>query len=1031
MNTDTPGLMLSGQFGSGYMPYEYDGIGNLPHLTEMTETALDVLDNDPDGFFLMVEGARIDHAGHSNLIYHNIYETIEFGNAVQAVLDWVDDPTNGSDWGNTLLVVTADHETGGLNVTADNGAGNLPTYSWSSTGHTGVNVPAYAKGAGAEQVTGVINNTEIYEISSAAPAQTSFTFAAIGDFGGDTATEGYVATMVAGWNPDFVVTTGDNYYTNAGGSGTGKYDEAIGKYYCSFLEGISTTGSNCPAGTAATNAFFPTLGNHDYSDAGDSTTASNYIAYFDLPGIPGNSSGNEYYYDFVQGPVHFFALNSNTQEDDGTSSSSAQAAWLQAQLAASTAPWKIVYFHHASYSTASAHGDTSYMQWPFDQWGVDVVLNGHDHTYERLEKNGVWYFVTGNSGWNLRTSDCYGRATAATSLFCYDDHYGAMRISATDSQLLLEELIVDDGANGANGGRLIDTLLLPENDSDTLISAGDTWNYLDNGSNQGTAWQAVAFNDSGWASGPAQLGYGDGDEATVVSYGSDANNKYITTYFRNTFSVADASAVSSLAMQILRDDGAVVYLNGTEVYRSNMPTGAVDYLTTATTAIGNADELVFNPATIDPALLVDGDNTIAVEIHQSSATSSDVSFDFELVQTTSGGGIPPGTGAGTLLREWWTGISGTAVSGLTSDADYPDNPDGSDLPTSFEAPTNWADNYGTRMRGILHAPVTGLYTFWIASDDNGELYLSSDNTADNAALIANVPGWSSSRQWDKYAAQQSSQISLQAGELYYIEALMKEGGGGDNLAVAWLVPGGAQEVIPGEYLSPYDPSGSLTTEFQNGVAPEASYGGTTDTTISQNSPGTNYGSSAELLLDGDDPSGSANDLSTLLRWNTTAIPAGSVVESAAISLDVFNVSTNSYELYELKRDWVEGEATWNDYRSGVSWATAGALGSADRGSSVLGTISPTATGIYVITLNADGRALVQSWINNPSANYGVIIANAGSTDGVDMRSSEYGTASSRPKLAISYTPGGPVDVTPPVITFAGREPADRQRGRQL
>ncbi len=334
VNTQVPELMLSGQFGSGYMPYEYDGVGALPHLTEMTETALDVLDNDPDGFFLMVEGARIDHAGHSNLIYENIYETIEFGNAAQAVIDWVDDPSNGSDWSNTLLILTADHETGGLDVTADNGAGNLPTYSWSSTGHTGVNVPVYAKGPGAAQVAGaaptangvqaanVIDNTNIYEIS------TVTTFAAIGDFGGDTADEGYVADMVAGWDPDFVVTTGDNYYNNAGGSGTGKYDESIGKYYCSFLEGISTTGSNCPSGTAAANAFFPTLGNHDYSDAGDSSSASNYIAYFDLPGIPGSSSGNEYYYDFVQGPVHFFALNSNTQEDDGTSSTSTQANWL-------------------------------------------------------------------------------------------------------------------------------------------------------------------------------------------------------------------------------------------------------------------------------------------------------------------------------------------------------------------------------------------------------------------------------------------------------------------------------------------------------------------------------------------------------------------------------------------------------------------------------------------------------------------------------------------------------------------------------
>src|SRR5215211_6624498 len=108
----------------------------------------------------------------------------------------------------------------------------------------------------------------------------------------------------------------------------------------------------------------------------------------------------------------------------------------------------------------------------------------------------------------------------------------------------------------------------------TLVAAGSVWKYLDNGSNQGTAWLAASFNDGGWASGPAQLGYGDGDEATVVSYGSDTNNKFITTYFRRAFNVADAAAFTNLTLRVLRDDGAIVYLNGTEVWRTNMPSGA-------------------------------------------------------------------------------------------------------------------------------------------------------------------------------------------------------------------------------------------------------------------------------------------------------------------------------------------------------------------------------------------------------------------------------------------------------------------------
>src|SRR6185369_4723161 len=118
-----------------------------------------------------------------------------------------------------------------------------------------------------------------------------------------------------------------------------------------------------------------------------------------------------------------------------------------------------------------------------------------------------------------------------------------------------------------------------------LIAAGATWKYLDNGSNQGSAWRGVAFSDTGWKSGNAQLGYGDGDEATKVSFGPNNSNKFVTTYFRKSFSVADASKVTALSLKLLRDDGAVVYVNGTEVYRSNMPGGTISYTTLAASTV--------------------------------------------------------------------------------------------------------------------------------------------------------------------------------------------------------------------------------------------------------------------------------------------------------------------------------------------------------------------------------------------------------------------------------------------------------------
>jgi hypothetical protein len=179
----------------------------------------------------------------------------------------------------------------------------------------------------------------------------------------------------------------------------------------------------------------------------------------------------------------------------------------------------------------------------------------------------------------------------------------------------------------------------------TLISRGSNWRYKDDGSNQATAWHNLNFNDNFWAAGPAQLGYGDNDEATVVSYGPDSGNKYPTTYFRHVFNVENAFDFTELSLGIVRDDGAVVYINGIEATpRINMPSGEISYLTWAEGAgvpVGGADESTFYTYDIDPDLLVDGTNVIAVEVHQVNGSSSDMSFDLELVGLIAGAASPP------------------------------------------------------------------------------------------------------------------------------------------------------------------------------------------------------------------------------------------------------------------------------------------------------------------------------------------------------------------------------------------------------
>lgn len=145
--------------------------------------------------------------------------------------------------------------------------------------------------------------------------------------------------------------------------------------------------------------------------------------------------------------------------------------------------------------------------------------------------------------------------------------------------------------------------------------------------------------------------------------------------------------------------------------------------------------------------------------------------------------------AGSLLREVFLDIPGLTVADLTNHPSFPNSPSSSELLTTlFEAPTDVAENYGQRLRGTFTAPLSGDYTFWIASDDYSVLLLSSTASPANSRVIAQVPGWTPSRVWDQFPEQQSEPITLVAGNRYYIEALMKEAGGGDNLAVRWRRP---------------------------------------------------------------------------------------------------------------------------------------------------------------------------------------------------------------------------------------------------
>lgn len=259
-------------------------------------------------------------------------------------------------------------------------------------------------------------------------------FAVIGDYGSGDQNEREVADLVKSWKPDFIITTGDNNYPRGAAS---TVDENVGQFYHEFIYPyLGGYGQG-----AEVNRFFPTLGNHDWM----SSAAQPYFDYFTLP-------GNERYYDVIWGPVHLFALDSDSREPDGVGRSSTQAAWLQDKLANSDAPWKLVYMHHPPYSSGW-QGPVDWTRWPFQEWGATAVISGHDHTYERILVNGFPYFVNGLGGGAIYRFESITHGSQVR----FNADYGAMLVEADQESIVFQFV--------TRHGEVVDTYFvnLPQN----------------------------------------------------------------------------------------------------------------------------------------------------------------------------------------------------------------------------------------------------------------------------------------------------------------------------------------------------------------------------------------------------------------------------------------------------------------------------------------------------------------------------------------------------------------------------------------
>ena len=215
--------------------------------------------------------------------------------------------------------------------------------------------------------------------------------------------------------------------------------------------------------------------------------------------------------------------------------------------------------------------------------------------------------------------------------------------------------------------------------NNSIVTTGSVWSYNDTGVDLGSTWKDTSYDASAWATGNAAFGYNDGIIATTLDFGTDSNNKNSTYYLRHEFQIVDASIYGDLILNIMKDDGVVVYLNGVEVSRLNMPTGPITYSTYASSTVGGSDETSFTPVTISNTLQ-NGTNVLAVELHQADASSSDLIFDMELNFE-----IPPLSPASFPLAKgaiWNYFDEGTSL----------DNTGWNNFPYNYD---NWSRGYAT------------------------------------------------------------------------------------------------------------------------------------------------------------------------------------------------------------------------------------------------------------------------------------------------------------------------------------------------
>ncbi|MET1254160.1 DNRLRE domain-containing protein [Aliikangiella maris] len=821
-------------------------------------------------------------------------------------------------------------------------------------------------------------------------------------------------------NTNLWIMLGDNAYNDGTDS---EYQNAVFNMYPELLR---------------RSPVWPTLGNHDGHSADSASESGPYYDIFSLPRNAqsgGLASGTEAYYSFDYGDIHFICLDSY---ETSRATNGAMMTWLQNDIAATDKKWIIAFWHHPPYTKGSHNSDSEGALIDMrenalpiiESYGVDLVFSGHSHSYERSylidghygssgtfnsshlkdggdgreDGNGAYQKVdqAANAGAVYTVAGASGKTSGGSlnhpAMFTSLNQLGSVILDINGNRLDAKHLRSDGVVTDhytvikgedttppvltATSATSVNEVVVSFSEALDTASAQNTANYS---INNGVTINSATLNANQVSLATSSLAIGTNYTLTVNNV-KDTNNNIIAANSQKGFTFENIQTVS--------------FQNG--VSPGSSYTGTSDsYL-----ASGNASTNYGTSTT----LLADGDDGANGELATvikwdlstipAGVSVSEASIELEVFNPSAGSYVLYNANANwTESNVTWNNINPLANRGSQI---------GSFLPSS-----------SGKYTVALNANGIALVESWINSNTNQGILIMTGGSADGIDMRSSEYGTANMRPRLNltYSSGTASNIppvaDFAVGTNQLQASFTDQSSDSDGNIVSWYWDFGdnnsatSQNPVhnytnSGTYnvnLTVTDNEGAthsrlkavtvssannpVTVVFQQGLN---SYTGTQDTYVASGSPLSNYGADAEILADGDD--GTRDELITLIKWDISSIPTGATVTSATITMQVFNRSNSNYDLWELTTAWSEMTATWNNTQP-----------ESNRGSQI-GSFSPTSTGSYSINLNANGLALIQSWING-SSNNGITIESGGTVNGLDMRSKSYSTQAQRPKLTIT------------------------------